>query len=261
MKELPVIRTYFAKLGLSQEIADLYAALYTHGPQTISSLSRNSGVERTRIYRLIDQLLESHLIEIESHYKRGILRAAPIANLAILIAQKDQELKSLQDELDIIQQILARNSLDSPATRVQFYQGTEGMRQMRWNMLQAKGDILGYVHRIVDEGTGKPFMSKWAQEFEQRKLTRRSLIGDDFVKSWHDIRPDGRRIAGHSYHYIEPKLFRIKHTMETYDDVTSYYQWKDGTAYGIEIYSPDIASGQRQLLEILWKQSRPETRI
>src|SRR5687767_2632205 len=121
------VRTYFAKLGLEAEIADLYLALYAHGPQTISELSRNSRVERTRIYRLIDKLLESNLVEVESQYKRGIIKAAPIANLHILIAKKEQELKSLQDELGLIEQVLARNSLSSPATRVQFYHGPEGV--------------------------------------------------------------------------------------------------------------------------------------
>jgi sugar-specific transcriptional regulator TrmB len=69
-----VLRTYFRKLGLEPEVADLYLALHAYGPQTISELSRHSKVERTRIYRLIDVLLEANLIEVETHYKRSILR-------------------------------------------------------------------------------------------------------------------------------------------------------------------------------------------
>src|SRR6185437_1627393 len=103
------VRTYFAKLGLDREIADIYLSLHAHGPQTISELSRTAHVERTRIYRLIDKLLASNLIEVESHYKRGVIKAAPIANLNILISQKEQELKGLQDELGLIEQVLARN--------------------------------------------------------------------------------------------------------------------------------------------------------
>ena len=84
------IRTYFAKLGLEAEIADIYLALHTYGPQSISQLSRNSRVERTRIYRLIDQLMDSNLIEVESPQKRGIIKAAPIANLHILLPKKNK---------------------------------------------------------------------------------------------------------------------------------------------------------------------------
>jgi sugar-specific transcriptional regulator TrmB len=141
LTDTTAIRSYFKKLGFEPEIADIYLALHAHGPQTISELSRNARVERTRIYRLIDKLLESNLIEVETRYKRGLMRAAPIANLHILISQKEQELKGLQDELELIEQVLARNSLSNPATRVQFYQGPAGIRQMQWNLFRAKRTV------------------------------------------------------------------------------------------------------------------------
>ncbi|HSD56434.1 MAG TPA: helix-turn-helix domain-containing protein, partial [Candidatus Saccharimonadales bacterium] len=105
------VRVYFAKLGLEQEIADIYMALYAHGPQHIAALSRLSGVERTRIYRLIDTLLESNLIEVDSSHTRGIIKAAPISNLRILINRRNEELKNLTDELELLEQVMARNSL------------------------------------------------------------------------------------------------------------------------------------------------------
>lgn len=138
LTDVRAVRTYFAKLGLDQEIADIYLALYTHGPQTISSLSRTSGIERTRIYRLIDQLLDSNLVELEAQGKRGIIKAAPISNLRILINQREQELKNLTDELELMEQVLSRNSLSYGHTRVQVFPGPEGLKQMRASESQAK---------------------------------------------------------------------------------------------------------------------------
>jgi sugar-specific transcriptional regulator TrmB len=76
MNEQTAVQTYFAKLGLEKEVADIYLSLYSNGPQNITELSRTSGVERTRIYRLIDTLLSSNLIEVESHYKNRTINAA-----------------------------------------------------------------------------------------------------------------------------------------------------------------------------------------
>src|SRR5690348_4862316 len=87
------IRAYFFKLGLSSEIADIYLALYAYGEQTISQLARRSGVERTRIYRLMEELQATGLIEIEAQYKRKIVRAAPVSNLQILLSKKEQDLQ------------------------------------------------------------------------------------------------------------------------------------------------------------------------
>jgi sugar-specific transcriptional regulator TrmB len=255
------IRIYFMKLGLSKEIADIYLSLHQHGPQTISALSRSSNIERTRIYRLVDKLLSSNLIEVESHYKRGIIKAAPISNLHILINQKEQELKSLQDELNIIEQVFARNSLSNPITRVQFYHGAEGIRQMLWNELSCKSEQICYSYQILDFGTGNTFMDRWASEFEKRGIKRRIVFGEDFVRSWQDRKPYGHRIKGVTYNYIKSSIFPITHSCDVYDDVTSYYNWKDKEVFGIEIYNRQIADAQKLFIEALWQQSNSETRF
>ena len=263
-KTQTAVRAYFKKLGLDAEIADIYLALHSHGSQSISALARNSKVERTRIYRLIDQLNESNLIEIEAQSKRGIIKAAPIANLRILINQRQEELKNLQDELELIEQTLARNSLSNPATRVQFYHGPEGIRQMLWNKLHAKTGIVGYGYRILEESTGKKSMEDWSDEFQKRQLTQRLLFNDDFVDSWLEAKPGAatkRKVKGVDYRFIDPKLYKVSYSCDIYDDLVAYYHWNDNEIYGIEIYNQDIADSQRQMFELLWPQSRPEDRL
>lgn len=266
LTDTATIRNYFTKLGLEPEIADIYLSLHAHGPQTISELARTSKVERTRIYRLIDKLMASNLIEVETHYKRGIIKAAPIANLHILINEKEQELKSLQDELGLIEQVLARNSLSSPTTRVQFYHGPEGIRQMFWNELKSKTEIVGYVYRIIDEPTGRKFMERFGEEFAKRNLHMRLISGDEFEKSWEDAdvtfgKGYSQRIKNIDYRYISPDIFSVTHSCEVYDNVVMYCNWKDNELFGIEIYNQDIADAQRQLFELIWAKSQPETRF
>ncbi|HEY5667747.1 MAG TPA: helix-turn-helix domain-containing protein [Candidatus Saccharimonadales bacterium] len=140
--ERSAVRTYFAKLGLEPEIADLYLALYAHGPQSISSLSRISGVERTRIYRLIDQLLDSNLVELATQNKRGIVKAAPVSNLRILINRREEELKNLTDELELIEQALSHNSLSHGQIRIQLFSTPDGMRHMVANEAQSKDEVV-----------------------------------------------------------------------------------------------------------------------
>lgn len=253
------IRTYFAKLGLETEIADLYLALHTHGPQTISELSRNAHVERTRIYRLIDKLMASNLIEVESHYKRGVIKAAPIANLHILISQKEQQLKGLQDELGLIEQVLARNSLSSPATRVQFYQGPEGIRQMQWNLFRAKKEIRSIMHGPMQDTTGDGFFKRWTDKWNQGNWVCRILLDEHFLErsnAWHRKNP-ATVPKSHFSRVLKPAQFPIKFELDTYDDVVAYYNWHGGEIFGIEIYNKEIAEFQRTFFEMLWLQAKP----
>jgi hypothetical protein len=261
LTDVAAIQTYFAKLGFEPEIADLYLALHTFGPQTISELSRNSRVERTRIYRLIDNLLDSNLIEVESHYKRGIIKAAPIANLHILISKKEQELKSLQDELELIQQVLARNSLSSPATRVQFYSGPEGAKQMFWNETKAKTEILSILFENMQTRTNQVFFERWAIACNQNNIHFRGIVSDEFLasqKQWYSTHKN-ETLDHWEQRYISKNYFPITHSQLIYDNVVAYFNWKDGEIFGIEIHNKDIANAQRTFFEMLWAESQPET--
>ena len=256
------IRTYFAKLGLDKEIADLYLALHRYGPQSISELSRNSGVERTRVYRLIDTLLENALIEVETQYKRGIMKAAPIANLHILITKKEQELKSLQDELSLVERVLASSSkLTSPATRVQFYQGAEGAKQMFWNETKAHTESLSILFENKQGKTKDRFFERWAKRCNERGLRFRSIFGDNFVqgmREWY-AGHDNERLAHWEGRYIDPANFSISHSTVIYDNVVAYYNWHEGEIFGIEIYNQQIADTQRALFEMLWQKATPRS--
>lgn len=258
---LDTIRAYFLKLGLETELADIYTALHSHGPQSISELSRNSNVERTRIYRLIDRLMETSLIEVETQAKRGIVKAAPISNLRILINQRQEALQNLQDELSLIEQALARNSLSNPAMRVQLYHGPEGLRRMMRNSLRAKTELLHMANRITEEAIGKTHTNTWADEFESLGLQCRTLVDSNYAKSQQTGKRSGittnREIKGINCVLVPSQVFRIHIWCITYDNVVAYCHWQDGEVFGTELYNEGLASSQRQLFESIWQQSQP----
>lgn len=258
LTDTSAIRTYFAKLGFEPEIADIYLALHSHGPQTISELARNAKVERTRIYRLIDKLMKSNLIEVESHYKRGVIKPAPIANLRILISQKEQDLKSLEDELELIEQVLARNSLSNPATRVQFYHGPEGIRQMQWNLLRAKGEIVSIMHEPMNIATGDAFYKRWAEQWDKSDLSCRIVLDTHFHElsdPWH-LKNPGWRPKNHATRELPNEVMPITYASDIYDGVVTYYNWHEGEVFGVEMYNKQVADSQRVFFEMLWKLSK-----
>jgi sugar-specific transcriptional regulator TrmB len=253
------IGTYFAKLGLSQEIADIYLALHLYGPQSISQLSRSSNVERTHIYRLLEELTSSNLIEVEGRRRRGVIKAAPIANLNILISKREQELKNLQDELSLIEQVLARNSISSPATRFQLYMGSEGIQQMLLNQTKANSKVYSILFKNMQITTKDRFFERWIATCNEAGLQFESVVGDTFIqtqKSWYAKHPN-ERLAHWEERYVAEKEFSIRHTTIIYDEVVGYFNWKDGDIFGVEIYSRNIADSHLQLFKLLWQQARP----
>jgi sugar-specific transcriptional regulator TrmB len=212
LMDASAVRVYFAKLGLEQEVADIYMALYAHGPQHIAALSRLSGVERTRIYRLIDTLLESNLIEVDSSHTRGIIKAAPISNLRILINQRNEELKNLTDELELLEQVMARNSLSYGHTRVQFFPGAEGLRQILLHALQAETEITGYTNVDLFALLGDTFANNLPDSLKKHLIRMKSL-------------PDRGQ----------------NHSCYIYNGIVAYLYTQD-EPYGLEIHDPQIAN-------------------
>jgi DNA-binding MarR family transcriptional regulator len=255
-KDTDAIRKYFAKLNLEPEIADLYLILHAYGPQTISALARNAGVERTRIYRLLDKLTSTKLVETETQYKRIILHAAPIMNLQILLAEREQQLRSLQTELTELQKQLEAPARESHTTRVQFYRGLEGNKQMFWNQTKAQGETLSILYETIQTRTNLTFFERWVRQCNESGLEFRGLISDHFLKdlqSWYG-KHSNERLEYWESKYLPPTVFPITHSTIVYDNVVSYYNWRGGETFGVEIYNQEIADMQRNVFEMLWTQ-------
>ncbi|HLZ15282.1 MAG TPA: helix-turn-helix domain-containing protein [Candidatus Saccharimonadales bacterium] len=250
---------YFAKLGIDPEIADVYLALHAYGPQSLMQLARNARLERTRLYRLLDSLSEYGLIEIETLYKRKLYKAAPLSNLQILLTKREQELRDLQQELHTLQAGYESQSWHSPLTHVQFYRGTEGVKQMFWNETKGKTENLSILYENMQGKTNLAFFERWVERCNAQGVPFRSIIGDHFLatqEQWYG-RHSNERLQQWEGRYIPSDIFAIHHSTVTYDDVVAYYNWKDGEIFGVEVYNQEIAAAQRQFFELLWKQGSP----
>lgn len=248
---------YFKKLGFSPEIANIYLALYTHGPQTISQLSRRAQVERTRIYRLVHELEASHLVETELQYKRRIFHAAPINNLQITLSKKEHELEQLQAELKTLGRVLTKPIPSSPTAPVQFYQGLDGAKQLFWNQTKAHTETLSILHTPLQNKVEQGFFNRWSHAINERRLAHRSIVTPDFLnklKKW-QRNSHYEKIENWEGRWISEKAFSITHSTHIYDDTVAYYSWERGELFGVAIHSSDIANTQRQFFEMLWRQA------
>jgi sugar-specific transcriptional regulator TrmB len=256
---IAIVRSYFAKLGVPSEVVDIYLALKQHGPQTISQLARSAGVERTRIYRLLDALESSGLIEVQVENKRSIFRAAPTSNLHILLSKKEQELKDLQGELEEITRLAESLEQTSPFSRVQFYRGRDGAKQMLWNQTKATTERVCVLNENLQIRTDSAFFERWVRRNNERGLRGRGVVNEQFIQTqqkWYASHHN-ERLAHWQSRFLPSEVFAMTHSTVVYDDVTSFYSWRDGEVFGIEIHNPDIATTHRQLFDMLWTGAKP----
>ncbi len=243
----------------NQAAGEIYASLVKHGAQTISQLARTSGVERTRIYRSLNELQSLQLVEVELQPHRQIIHPASINNLQNVIAAKKAELEVISKDVELIDGVIKKGFSAGISTSVKFYRGQDGIEQMFWNQTKTTGPMVSILSENMQSHTSKAFFSRWVEKCNERGITSRSIIDNHFIelqKKWYggEFSHSMKRWQARK---MPDYISTIPHRTSIYDSVTNYFSWEDGDAFGIEIYNQDIADSQRQYFELLWEKSQP----
>lgn len=245
---------YLKALGLSEDEASVYVELIRRGEGTPLSVSRETGINRTKVYRTLESLAQKQLVTQELAEHSTFYSPAPVARIGELLKAKQVRVAELAHEYtqieNSLEELLAKASAD---TKVKFYRGVEGIRQMVWNVLKAKSEIVGYTHRDLTDFVGDKFMREFADEFGRRNLKMRDIYSDEYVENRHVDYDWGGRISSR---YLPRKVLAIPHQSDIYDEVVSHYSWSEGEVFGVEIVNERVASMQRQLFELAWAKAK-----
>lgn len=257
MDNLQIFKNFLASLGLTEEEASLFVLLTQNGPQTVLSLSRLSGINRTRVYRLIDHLETLGLVHKIIEENKTFFKAAGLNKLELTLKEKEEEINRLRHLLPTISSLFpAVSALGQPDTKVIFYRGREGVRQQGWNTLRAKTECLGFTFRVYSEIVGQKFAEDWASEVVRRGIHFREILSDVYyqsIKEKSEYKAVTFGCPNFERKYISSKILVINHQMDIYNNVVSIYNWYEGEVFGVEIYNEKVANFQRQLFELVWK--------
>ena len=245
------IASYLHDLGLNDEETKVFTILVDYGQLTILELARKAEINRTRVYRLLEVLKERGFIKeiIDEH--RRLIQAAELHTLEFKIYEKEAQAKRLRELFPVVASLMHSHSTQ-PGTKVLFYRGAAGIRQMVWNALRAQGEVVGYSYRTIYDIVGTKFADEWYEEWRERNLKMRDLFSDAYLKSKpkEKITFDGAHFKSR---YIPSSILDINHQMDIYNDVVGIYNWHEGEIFGVEIYNQKVAAMHKQLFEIVWK--------
>ncbi len=244
------------KFELSPDEQEVYLSLLGQGHATPLALSRATGINRTTLYRVLDTLSEKGLVEEVMDYKSKSYRAAPPEQLNLLIAKKEAEADNLREQLPKL--VAALNQVAPPPaspTRVLYFKGVGGLRQLLYNTLQAKDEVVGYGYGSWNDGVGKHFAEKIRQEYVDRHIKARELLNTvDPVGSYTSV--IGYFNGVYRHRAINPQKLRITHDTYIYGGVFSFYHAVNNELFGVQIHNIKIAQTQKQIFEFLWKEAR-----
>lgn len=257
MKNFDILLKFLSNLGISFEESQIYFTLVNQGPITVLEISRLTKISRTNVYRLVEHMAEKGLVEEQLKANKKLIVPAGPHKLELMVKEQESKADSLRKLMPELSEILATNeSISQPGTKILMYRGSEGIKQMVWNTLKANKEVVGYTFRVLSEIVGKEFEELWRSEFIRKNLIFRDLISDAYTSSVVEHN-EGDKYPRTNFQskYIPPTVLNINHQCDIYNDVVSYYTWREDEIFGVEIYNKKIADTQKQLFNLAWEKA------
>jgi sugar-specific transcriptional regulator TrmB len=239
--------------GLDETGATIYLHLLENGPRTPLQLSRDINIDRSKVYRSVETLLKQRFIE-QSHAAWGKkLQAASPENISILLREEEEVLKNRQAALPaLIKELSDIPSLTKREFEVKHYRGQEGLRQMLWNQLAAKKELLAFSYKNRNDIVGKTYAEKIRAEQVARKIVLYEIENETDQEDYWYTSVD-RWEHYYRSRYIAPKTLRIAQHVATFGNTVSIINWLDDEEVGVEIINTAYAAMQRQLFWKFWE--------
>ena len=250
---------YLQKLqlfNLDEEESSVYIYLLKNSFTTALQISRDLKIGRTKVYRILDKLQQSHLAE-DKLGERGLEFGATNPHTLKQLAQERQ--KQAQSLINTSEQLaqelekLIPNNIQK--SKVLYYEGIEGMKQVTYNTTHAKGLLRVYEVEHMSSFLDEKFAEDIRRRYVENKIVTYDLTNKKTMKDFTSVHEYVKSFS--KLRYIDPKDLKIQFEVLIYNDVYVTYTYTNEEIFCVEIYNPQLAAMQKQLYDVMWKQAVP----
>jgi DNA-binding MarR family transcriptional regulator len=254
MNNKDIILDELRTLGLTTQEGRLYLELLQE-PSTHLRLAHATGINRTKVYRLVDDMEKRGLIVRQSDDRGTFLVAAEPSTLEIALVNQEEKLARQKDAYRLLLPTLTHIKADKTHSfTVHTYEGIEGFKQMLWHELKAKGENLIFggcpIESLVPDGS-------WAEK--HRALTVQAGYTVRELDNPGDKDQPFTQNEAYMEHFSRRKLARevlnLVDQVSIYNDTVATYHWRLEQKVGFEVVSQNYAAMMRQVFEQYWNLS------
>jgi sugar-specific transcriptional regulator TrmB len=242
--------------GLDTNEVTIYLTLLQNGSLGATEIGRLARVPKTSVYRCLEQLKVKKLVtEVVEEYRR-LFEAAPVENLKYQIIEQQQKVKVLSESLpQIIASLSKAVQQDVDKTsKIKYYSGIEGLKQVTWNSSKAKEMLRIFEIKDMSAFLNFDFCEITRREFVRNQVFTRELTNEAEVSGWTDVSQMVREFW--ELRYVDPTELKMEFEMLVYNNVYVMYNYQDGEVFCAEIYNERLARMQKQIFDFIWLKSR-----
>lgn len=240
---------------LSKEESKVYLFLLSHGFSTALNISRELKIGRTKIYRLLDILQNKQLIELKVDDRGMKFGATHPSKFQQLVAEQEQHVLALKNSLpDLISKLTSINPKSDPDSKVLYYEGIEGLKQVSYNAINAKGLLRVFEMEHLSDFLPKEFAEEVREKLVENKVTTHDLTNKTSFPNFTEVTEMVEKFS--EFRHIDPEKLKINFEVLIYNNVYATYTYKEGKIFCVEIYNEQLAEMQKQIFDSIWNQAQ-----
>jgi sugar-specific transcriptional regulator TrmB len=241
------------QLGLTHDEAKIYVELL-HEPNTHLRLSVITGINRTKVYRLVENLEKRSLVAKRTDDRGTFWVAADPGTLEIAVVTEEKKVRSQRQVLSqLLPSLESFKSRDKSAFVVRTYEGLEGLKQMVWHELKAKGEMLTFGGQTIEDLITDHY---WAEKHRALTIeagyTLREILNPDIDRPTFTNNETFMRYH-YQYRQLPSSVVHFNEQTVIYNDTVSIYHWREDQKVGVEIISKTYANMMRKVFEYYWQ--------
>lgn len=255
MNDKDIILEQLRTLGLTTEEGRLYVELLKE-PSTHLKLAHATGINRTKVYRLVDELEKRSLIAKRTDDRGTFLVAADPSTLEVALATQEKKLEAQRTAFSqLLPTLTELRKPDAQEFVVLTYEGVEGFKQMLWHELKTKGEEVifgsGTIQDLVPE-------HNWAEKHRAMTVeagyTIREIINPGEKDKPFTLNDD--YMHRYAHREISREILTLKNQVCVYNNTVATYHWRNNEKVGFEVISESYATMMRQVFERYWQLTR-----
>jgi sugar-specific transcriptional regulator TrmB len=244
------------RAGLSQEAATIY--LFLCGEiSTHLGVSRATGINRTKVYRVVQDLEQKGLVTRQTDDRGTFLKACDPGVLELDISAKEQQLREVRKDLRSITTDLQQFSQATDGLMtIRTYEGVEGLKQMCWHELKARDVVYtlgsGSIENLIPNHYWAEKHRALSVEAGYRVL---EIVNTSDSKN---VTFTGNQDYMKQYEcrLLDDDILHLARQTVIYNDTVAIYHWREAQKVGMEIINKEYAAMMRQMFEHYWELSK-----
>lgn len=255
MNNKSYILSVLRQAGLSDEAAAVYVALCKE-ESTHLMLSRQTNINRTKVYRVVQELEQRGLVSRQTDDRGTFLQACDLGVLELELSAHEQQIREQRAAVHALTPALQQLRTNTQSDMiVRAYEGADGFKQMCWHELKAQDELL-----VLGGGTTEELIPNryWAEKHRQLSVEAGykvfEIVNDAPQQTFTD---NAEFMKLYSYRVLLPSILPIGGQTVIYNNTVAVYHWENGQKTGVEIINPAYAAMMRQIFKAYWAQARP----